>query len=460
MKTIKKSSISTAALIHLFAAAHALIAAMSRLVNYVDDVPLTVLTIALIVIIAIRHHLQTEMIAVLTLIGTFVGYLLGSYGASLVGLLIPNPILASALTTALYTELLGWGVYASARQRGERSIGRFAWSPSMAQLILIVSIILLFRISYTLIFNSDYFLHTSVYSEMHRLLKNTFALLTMLCGNLFFASFRPRLIERRELRMIITVLLMLLFSLVITWIVYFNFPNGNTATFIMLPFLRLYAVILMCDIVVYALMMLIVYVLTSKAELYSERGKKHLAQFQYNKLKMQINPHFLFNSLNILDYLVQEQETERAAAFIRKLAESYRYMLKTEDEQLVPLSEEVEFAHKYIDLLQERFTSGFSVQFHLSEEALDRYVIPCALQLLIENATKHNIVSPDRPLVITIHNEADQLIVENNIQPRISRQASTGKGLNNIRQQYLDLSDRTISVEQTDSRFTVQIPLL
>lgn len=461
-KTIqmKRTTLSTPYIIHLFAAAHALIAAMSRLVNYVDDVPLTVLTIALIVIIALRHRLHAEMVATLTLIGTFAGYLIGSYGATLIALIVPNPILASALATALYTELLGWSIYAVARLRGDAHGGRVGWSPPVAQLILIVSMILLFRISYTLIFNSDYFVHTSVYSEAHRLFKNTFALLMMLCGNLFFATFRTRLIARRELRMLVTALLIAIFSAVIALTVYYNFPNGNTAIFVMLPFFRLYAVVLLCDIVVYALMMLIAYVMTSQSELSSERGKKHLAQFQYNKLKMQINPHFLFNSLNILDYLVQEQQSERASAFIRKLADCYRYMLKTEDEQLVHLSEEVVFARKYIDLLQERFTDGFSVQFELSADALRHYVVPCSLQLLIENATKHNIVSSEQPLVVTIRDEADTLIVTNNLQPRISRQASTGKGLKNIRQQYLDLSDRTILVEQTETHFTVQLPLL
>ena len=218
--------------------------------------------------------------------------------------------------------------------------------------------------------------------------------------------------------------------------------------------------VLLCDIAVFAVMKLLAYALVSKAELNTERGKKHLAQFRYNKLKMQINPHFLFTSLNILDYLVQEQENERAGAFIRKLSECYRYMLKTEDEQLVPLSEEVEFARKYIDLLQERFTDGFVVRFDIEEEALDKFVIPCALQLLIENATKHNIVSHEQPLVVTIRNEGDTLLVENNLQLRLSRQASTGKGLKNIRDQYLDLSDRTIQIEQTDTHFTVKIPLI
>ncbi len=455
-----KHSLSTPIIIHLFAIAHAAIVCISRMANYVDDVPLTVLTISLIVIIALRQQMQAEIIAVMTFIGTFAGYFLGSYGAIWVGRLVNNPMLASVITTTLYTELLGWSIYALSRLRAARNVKPIGWTPPMAQILLIVSLILLFRISYTLIFSSEYFMQTSIYLEFQRLLDNTFALLTLLCGNLFFVSFQPRLIERRDLRWAGTTLLIIGFSIFLTVIVYYNFPRGNALTFAMLPFLRLFAVILLSDVAIFSLMKLIAYALISKAELRTERGKKHLAQFQYNKLKMQINPHFLFNSLNILDYLVQEQETERASAFIRKLAETYRYMLKTEDVQLVPLGEEVEFARKYIDLLQERFTSGFTVEFQLTDEAMHRNVLPCSLQLLIENATKHNIISPDRPLRIRIYNEEEWLVVENTLQLRMSRQASTRKGLNNIRQQYLDLSDRTIQVEQTDQHFIVKIPLL
>ncbi|MBQ8916095.1 MAG: histidine kinase, partial [Alistipes sp.] len=324
----------------------------------------------------------------------------------------------------------------------------------------IASLILLFRISYTLIFNSEYDLQTGVYTEFQQLLGNKFALLVLLCGNVFFVSVRPRKTNHPEWRQLSTMLLIVLFSLVVSLLVYFDFPKGNSLSFALLPLLRLYAVILLSDIILFALCKLIAYLFISKAELRTERGKKHLAQFQYNKLKMQINPHFLFNSLNILDFLVQEQQTERASAFIRKLAECYRYMLKNEDEQLVTLSEEMEFAHKYTELLQERFTSGFSVHYDIPTEALNRHVIPCCLQLLIENATKHNVVSPERPLTVVIRVEGEQLLVSNNLQPRLSTHASTGMGLKNIRRQYEDLSERTIHIDQTETHYTVQLPLL
>ena len=135
-------------------------------------------------------------------------------------------------------------------------------------------------------------------------------------------------------------------------------------------------------------------------------------------------------------------------------------MLKTEEESVVPLSEEIAFAEKYTALLQERFTSGFAVQYDLPPQLLSRHIVPCALQLLIENATKHNIVSPERPLTVQVRVEDDLLIVSNNLQPRISTHASTGVGLKNIRRQYEDLANRSIRIVQTDTNFIVELPLL
>ena len=457
---MNKSLFTTPVIIHLFALAHALIAAISHVVHYMDAVPLTVLTIAMIVVIALRHNLRTEMVAILTLAGTFLGYIIGSYGGMLVATLIPYPAISSAITTALFTEMLGWGVHSFAQLKGVRMEYKSGWSPSMLQMTLVVIGILLFRISYTLIFDSAYFSQASIMPEFQRFLRHAPAMLTMLCGNIIFVSFRHRSTRKREYRHWSVIMLTIIFSALLTIIVYYNFPWGNTNHFSALPFLRLYAVILLCDIVVYALAKLVAVVLISESQLSNERGKKHMAQFQYNKLKMQINPHFLFNSLNILDFLVQEQETERASAFIRKLAECYRYMLKTEDESLVTLREESDFARKYSELLRERFANGFIVEYDIPEEAYSRHVVPCCLQLLIENATKHNVVNNEHPLTITIRAEGDYLRVSNNLQPRISTQASTGKGLNNIRHQYLDISGREITIEQNQTHFIVNIPLL
>lgn len=457
---MKRLSIGTPALIHLFAAAHAAVVVVSRIFDYVDDVPLTVLTLSMILIISVRRNLRAEFVAALSLICIFVAYLFGIFGAQVIRQVIGEGMLAPVITTVAVTECVGWLTFLFARSRGSQSAGRTSWSPSTRQIVGIVAAILVFRIFYTTLFNSPYFGQQGVHYEFHRLLSNTLALLTMLCGNIIFVNVRSRMLRQRGLRLVGSALFSLGFALLLTAAVYYGLPQGNGAVLAARPFFRLYTIVLLVDIVVYAMLQLVVYVIESELELRAERGKKHRAQFHYERLKQQINPHFLFNSLNILDYLVQEHETQRASAFIHKLADTYRYMLRKEEEQLVPLAEEVEFARKYIDLLQERFTVGFHVDIRIPPEAMRRHVVPCSLQLLIENATKHNVVSPEQPLRIVIEAAGDRLTVSNNLQLRMNVPASTGVGLRNIRQQYLDLAGRSIVVEQGDAGFRVQLPLL
>ncbi len=457
---MKRPSITIPAVIHLFAAAHVAVAVLSRIFNYVDDVPLTVLTLSMILIVSVRRGLRVELVATLALICIFVAYLFGIYGARFFEQLLGCGIAAPAITTAIVTELIGWLTYAFARSRNPQTSRRMQWSPSTRQIVVSVAAILLFRIFYTSLFSSPYFEQQGIYPEFYRLLGNTLALMTMFCGNIIFVNQRARLFRRRGLRLAASALFTLGFVLLLTAAVYFGLPQGNGAALSARHFFRLYTVVLLVDIVVYAMLQLAVYVIESHRELRSERGKKHRALFHYDRLKQQINPHFLFNSLNILDYLVQEHETERASAFIRKLAATYRYMLKKADEQLVPLEEELEFARQYIDLLQERFTKGFEVEVDIPRPLLRRYVVPCCLQLLIENAIKHNVVSPEQPLHVRIAAAGDRLTVSNNLQLRMNAPASTGVGLRNIRQQYLDTAGTPILVERTDTEFRVQLPLL
>ena len=457
---MKRPSITIPAVIHLFAAAHVAVAVLSRIFNYVDDVPLTVLTLSMILIISVRRGLRVELVATLALICIFVAYLFGIYGARFFEQLLGCGIAAPAITTAIVTELIGWLTYAFARSRNPQTSRRMQWSPSTRQIVVSVAAILLFRIFYTSLFSSPYFEQQGIYPEFYRLLGNTLALMTMFCGNIIFVNQRARLFRRRGLRLAASALFTLGFVLLLTAAVYFGLPQGNGAALSARHFFRPYTVVLLVDIVVYAMLQLAVYVIESHRELRSERGKKHRALFHYDRLKQQINPHFLFNSLNILDYLVQEHETERASAFIRKLAATYRYMLKKADEQLVPLEEELEFARQYIDLLQERFTKGFEVEVDIPRPLLRRYVVPCCLQLLIENAIKHNVVSPEQPLHVRIAAAGDRLTVSNNLQLRMNAPASTGVGLRNIRQQYLDTAGAPILVERTDTEFRVQLPLL
>lgn len=224
----------------------------------------------------------------------------------------------------------------------------------------------------------------------------------------------------------------------------------NTAVSILLDYSMTIAVVVV--LAAYALR------LQSRAKAAAEEAA--LAQFRYHKLKQQVNPHFLFNSLNILDCLIQEQTPQEASRYTHKLAEVYRYLIKNEDETTVRLRDEMAFVAQYVDLLKVRFPEGLEVDVDIPESAMSRSVVPCCVQLLLENATKHNAVRPDKPLRISVRVEGDGVVVSNNRVPRLTRPASTGLGLQYIRQQYHDLSGKRITVLDDEQSYTVILPLL
>ena len=202
------------------------------------------------------------------------------------------------------------------------------------------------------------------------------------------------------------------------------------------------------------------YALRLQRRALAETEKAHQAQFRYHRLKQQVNPHFLFNSLNVLDYLIQEQPREDASRYTHKLAEVYRYMIRSEDETTVHLREEMDFVSQYVDLLKVRFPEGLEVIVDIPEEAMTRSVVSCCVQLLIENATKHNAIYPDKPLLIKVCASGEKVTVTNNRNPKLTQVASTGLGLQYIRQQYRDLSGKSIVVRADEQNYTVTLPLL
>lgn len=190
------------------------------------------------------------------------------------------------------------------------------------------------------------------------------------------------------------------------------------------------------------------------------KTEANLAQYRYLKLKQQVNPHFLFNSLNVLDCLIQEQSPEDASIFTHKLADIYRYLISNEEKTLVPLLDEMEFVGQYVDLLKIRWPEGIEVEVSISGDAMHKSVIPCCVQLLIENATKHNAVLPDDPLRIRICSDGESVSVTNNRHPKVSRASSTGLGLKYIRQQYDDLSEGIVEISESENEFKVKLPLI
>ncbi len=465
----ERPALSTALVIHLFAIAHAVVAIAGRSLHYYDDVPLTVLTLSMVVIISIRYRLQVEILAILTLVASFVGFLMGVYGALFIRTLVRSDLWAPALSTFLVTELIGWGTWFIARARGNGrsasdTVHRKNRNQSMTAIVLIAGTILLLRVGYMLILRHYYAEQENIYTELARIFSNTFALLLLICGNLICVHLYIRnrhLFHRRGSHALWIVLSLLAVSTLSTLCVlggpWLQYRVPITAH----QFLRLEIVVLLLCIAAYALLYLGHYVVASQRELDLERQQRHFAQYRYYRFKEQINPHFLFNSLNILDSLIQEGEREKASKYIRKLAGIYRYMLRNEEEPLVSLREEMAFAEMYIDLIQERFTNGLEIERRIAPEHLSHLVVPCSVQQLIENATKHNIVSAEEPLHICINTSPEWLAVENNLQPRISRRDdSTHLGLKSISQQYLNAGGRDIKLTKSEEIFRVELPLI
>ncbi len=201
------------------------------------------------------------------------------------------------------------------------------------------------------------------------------------------------------------------------------------------------------------------YIKSHERELNVEIGKKNRAQYQYQQLKRQLNPHFLFNSLNVLDYLIQTNP-DKASDFVRKLSSVYRYLLSIEENSTVSIKEELEFVSLYFDLLKERFSDGLELTVDIDKESSDSMIIPGGLQLLVENAVKHNIVSLETPLKIEIYARDGYITISNNLQPKINSLDRGGFGLNNIKGQYNLLFKRDITIESDDLTFKVSLPLI
>lgn len=202
------------------------------------------------------------------------------------------------------------------------------------------------------------------------------------------------------------------------------------------------------------------HVIKAQRDYKQEKRKRHEAQYSYDRLKTQIEPHFLFNSLNTLSSIVDTGNNQDAKLFIQKLSAIYRYLLDTEDEHLVFLSEELQFVDQYASLMRIRFPEGLSIQVEIGQESSSRYVIPCSIQLLVENAIKHNVVSAREPLSIRITLEGDYLVVSNNLNPKLTSQPSTGNGQRYIRQRYHDEVEREVVIEKSQTEYIVKLPLL
>lgn len=459
----KTQTANNTLIVLLFALLHFVVAIVSRMLNYYDDIPLTVLTIAMVIVISIRNNMRIEMMAILTLVATLFGFVVGSWLWKPIDSILPGSILAPAISTLIISAISGLAIDYFSRRSKRYHADNHAWRPSAYNVVAIALSILILRMSYIVLSRAEVLTDGELLSNMLQIMASTWALLTLIAGNILIVLYIPKLkwsfIKRYPIIAILTLSALTIPALV-ALIIYYNIPTFDSAIIGSNDFIATILAALLFDVFIITACILVRYSTSTRSELLEERELKRRSEYQYERLKQQINPHFLFNSLGILDYLVQEHETERASAFIRKLANMYRYMLNNDQKPLVKLSEEIEFTRMYVDLLKERFISGMVVEIDIDSSQNDKHVVPCAVQLLVENATKHNIVSAEQPLTINITAEGDMLVVRNTLQLRTHGQPSTHLGLKNIRHQYIDITRRDITIEKTDTEFIVKLPIV
>ena len=197
----------------------------------------------------------------------------------------------------------------------------------------------------------------------------------------------------------------------------------------------------------------------SKKEVVEQKLIAKSANAQFESLKNQLDPHFLFNSLNVLSSLIDENP-KQAQKFTASMSKIYRYVLEQKDKELVTVEDELEFAKTYCDLLKTRFEDSVDFVFDVKKEDYRRFVVPLSLQLLLENCIKHNFATSSKPLIIRIFSENDTLCIENNLQIREQIKESSGIGLANIVQRYSLLTKRNVFIEKSEDHFKVILPVL
>lgn len=185
--------------------------------------------------------------------------------------------------------------------------------------------------------------------------------------------------------------------------------------------------------------------------------EREAIQLRYDVLKSQVNPHFLFNSLSVLNSLV-DTDAAKAKQFIQQFSEIYRYVLDQNDKELVPLKDEVNFANAYIYLHQIRYDSSLQVSIAIAD--LSGFIIPLSLQTLLENCFKHNVISAENPLTIKLWRNEDYIYIWNNTLERKSSDKTNGIGIKIISKRYEYLTQQPLQVIKNENDFTVRIPVI
>lgn len=451
--------------IHLFAIMHAVVLLICQWGGVNDELTLTILTMTMTVIICLKKGMPIDIIAVMVIVVNVAGFVLGTMGANMISRLVDKEVAARLISTVFTTELLGWTLillarltykFGAVKAESSRSDSRLRW------VLIIAGVIFILRIGSDMLFSTPLYAGKSVMTYAWKIISNSPTLITYLCLTIICVRRLHRFVPEKHnsLAWLVYLLAIGSISAVSAWC--FSYAQGHAFTLRVDAnlFLRYFVASLLVETTLCCIVILVNNIFTIRRDMQHERERAAHAQYRYVTLKQQVNPHFLFNSLNTLDSLVCEQRTAQASDYIHKMAHMYRYMLRCEEEVLVPLHEEINFIREYVSLQSVRFPKGFDIKYDIPEEAMKRMVVPCAVYLLVENAFKHNAISETNPLHIVISVNDDHLTIENNVLPKFTRPTSTGVGQKYIREHYRSLSTKDMLIHYDEKHYRVIIPLL
>lgn len=273
--------------------------------------------------------------------------------------------------------------------------------------------------------------------------------------NQWFA-WNKKLVKRIMIQLFLTALCSVVISTIVTVIVKKNFPSTQGDFESIANNAMIYTV---SNIMLMAILEAWLFFIESKiAKAETEKLKIELSQIMFEVLKSQINPHFMFNSLNVLSGLINV-DVAKAQLFIDEFSQIYRYVLETIEQPVVALSKELEFLHSYLFLQQIRCGENLRTSLDINAEHLSMILPPLSLQVLFENAIKHNVLNELNPLYIEIYSEGEYLVIKNNIQPKISV-TSTGLGLKNLAKRYALICNLEPTFKIQNSHYIATIPLI
>lgn len=446
-----------------FAVAHALAATVCRLVGIGDALFLTVLTMGLTVIVCLRNHLTMEMTAISMILVNVVCYVLGIAMARFLGLFISGETLVHALSTFLVTELWGWTFVGFVRLYApDGSLDEGRGDNEVAWLVAILAVIFLMRGLVEMMAGGGLFAKFSFADALRGFVSNTVVVLMLAFGTMLFVRYCGA--NRSSLGLGTSVALSLSFiagtSFFAALFVGYGLPFSIKTTFDMEVLVEYFIIAIICESGIYSFAYMLDYSYGAKVRAEEERINANLAKTQYLALKQQVNPHFLFNSLNILAALVSGGRAKEAEDYIQKLAAIYRYMLGKENVRLSSLEDEMGYVGLYVDLLKVRFGDGLCIEEDVPKEDMGRSVVTFSVQMLVENAVKHNAISQEKPLKVRISSDGRSISVSNGLLPKIVKPDSPGIGLRYISRNYKDAGGRDISIDKTEDEFTVTMPLL